>query len=160
MQNDRMRADPAAFIYGTIVIGTLLAAESAKRETYPRTVVAVVIAMLLYWLVHAYAEFTARRLRESASLELSELARTMAEEAVIVLGAAPPLVALAISWLAGASLTTAVAAAVWVEAAMIVIIEVVAGIRAERRGRDLVFDTLLGALFGLLIVVLRLVLQH
>jgi hypothetical protein len=159
LQNDRMQANPAAFIYGMIMIGTLLAAESARQETYARTVGAVAIATALYWLVHGYAEFTAHRLREGAPLELSELGRTMAEEFAIVLGAVPPLLALSISWLAGASLTVGVAAAVWADAGMIVIIEVVAGVRADLKGRALMVQTLIGAILGLLIIVLRLVLH-
>jgi hypothetical protein len=154
-----MQARPAAFIYGMIMIGTLLAAESARQETYARTVGAVAIATALYWLVHGYAEFTAHRLRESAPLELSELARTLANEFSIVLGAGPPLLALAISWLAGASLNAAVAAAIWADAGMIVIIELVAGVRAELRGRELVLQTMVGALLGLIIILLRLVLH-
>lgn len=159
MQNGWVRASPAAFIYGMIMIGTLLAAESVRQETYARTVGAIAIATLLYWLVHGYAEFTARRLRESTPLELSELVRAMAEQFALVLGAVPPLLALAVSWIAGASLGTAVSAAVWADVGMILIIEVLAGVRAEQRGRDLVVQTVLGAILGMLIVVLRLVLH-
>jgi hypothetical protein len=64
-----------------------------------------------------------------------------------------------ISWLAGASLSAAVAAAIWADAGMIVVIEVVAGVRAELSGRALVIQSTVGALLGLLIIVLRLVLH-
>jgi hypothetical protein len=151
--------NPAAFIYGMITIGTLLAAESATRETYPRTVAAVAIATLLYWLVHGYAHFIAQRLRESRPVELSELAHAMRDELAIVLGGAPPLIALAIAWLAGASLNTGVAAAIWVDVGVIFLIEIASGIRAEQRGRALVVQTVLGATLGVLIIVLRLVLH-
>jgi hypothetical protein len=154
-----MLASPAALIYGTIMIGTLLAAESTKRETYARTVGAVVLAICLYWLVHGYARFAAHRLRERLPLELAGLARALAQELSIVLGAAPPLLAVAVCWIVGASLATAVAAAIWADVATIVAIELLAGMRADLRGRDLMFQTLLGALLGLLIIVLRLVLH-
>lgn len=152
-------SNPAAFIYGMITIGTLLAAESAARETYPRTIGAVLIAALLYWLVHGYSQFTAQRLRESRPVELAGLARAMRHEAAIVLGAAPPLIALAIAWLAGGSLSTGVAAAIWADVGAIFLIELVSGIRAQQRGRELVVQTVLGVTLGVLIIVLRLILH-
>jgi hypothetical protein len=154
-----MQANPAGVIYGTIMVGTLLAAESARRETYARTVAGVAIAMLLLWLVRAYTRFTGQRLRESTPLEASGLVRTMVEELAIMLGAVPPLVALAICWAAGASLNTAVAAGVWDSAAVILVIEVIAGIRANLRGFALILQTAFGALLGLLIIALRLLLH-
>ena len=41
-------SNPAAFIYGMVTIGTLPAAQSPTRDTYPRTVCAVIIAILLH----------------------------------------------------------------------------------------------------------------
>jgi hypothetical protein len=151
--------NPAAFIYGMIVLGTLLAAESAKRETFPRTVAAVVIATLLYWLVHGYAQLTAQQLRERRPIELSHLGEALRDELGVVLGAAPPLFALLFSWLAGASLNAAVAAAIWTDVGMIVLIELAAGIRADQRGRKLLEQALLGGSLGVLVIVLRLLLH-
>jgi len=56
-------ANPAGLIYGTIAVAALLAAESARRETYVETVGAVLITLLLYWLAHSYAGFTGERVR-------------------------------------------------------------------------------------------------
>lgn len=152
-------SNPAAFIYGMITIGTLLAAESEKRETYLRTVVAVLIATLLYWLAHGYAHFTAERLRKNRPLDLSDLVYAMHDELAIVLGAAPPLIALAISWLADASLGTGVTVAILADVVMIFLIEIASGMRAKQRGRELVVQTVLGATLGILIIALRLVLH-
>ncbi|MBV8942128.1 MAG: hypothetical protein JO240_10370 [Solirubrobacterales bacterium] len=154
-----MPVNPAGLIYGTIMIGTLLAAEVPKRETYLRTVVAVVIAMVLYWLVHGYAQFTAFRLREGAPLEFESFLHTMRDELAIVTGGAAPLLALVISWIAGASLSTAVRVAVYATAAVILIVEVVAAVAAERKGGALVAQILLGVFLGFLLIVLRLVLH-
>lgn len=154
-----MATNPAGLVYGTIMIGTLLAAESANRETYPRTVAAALVAMLLYWLVHGYAQFTSERLREGRPLELARLRHAMVAEVSILTGGALPLLALVLAWIAGASLSTAVAAAVWVDATVILVIEVVAGVRAEQRGWGLVGQAALGALLGFLIIALRLILH-
>jgi hypothetical protein len=47
----------------------------------------------------------------------------------------------------------------WTSAGMILIIEVVAGVRAEQSGRDLVLQSVLGAVLGFLVIALRLLLH-
>jgi hypothetical protein len=42
---------------------------------------------------------------------------------------------------------------------VVVLIEMMAGIRAKRTGRELVFQTMFGGVLGLLIIVLRLTLH-
>ena len=146
-------------MYGTITIGALLAAESAKRETYAATVGAVAIALVLYWLAHAYSEFTAHRLAHKQPLTLKGLARTLIEGLTIVVGAGIPLLVVLICWVAGARLSTAVAAAIWASAATIMLWEVVAGVRAELSAQALVAQAAVGALLGLLVIALELVLH-
>jgi hypothetical protein len=154
-----MPANPAGAVYGTITVGALLAAESAQRETYPRTLGAVVIALLLYWLAHSYASFAARRMLLGERLNIRGLAWTMAHELSILIGAAVPLVALLIWWAAGAKLTSGVDAAIWTSAAMIVILELAVGLRARLHGRELLAQAALGAVLGLLVIALKLVLH-
>lgn len=152
-------ANPAGLVYGTIAVGALLAAESARRETYLRTVGAVAITMLLYWLAHSYAEFTARRLREHGRFTFDGLARTAAHELSVLAGAALPLLMVLSLWVTGARLSVAVTAAIWTSASVIVAIEAVIGIRADLARADLVRQTVMGALLGLLVIALRLVLH-
>jgi hypothetical protein len=154
-----MLPNPGAVVYGTITVGALLAAESAKRESYADTVGALAIALLLYWLAHAYSEVIEHRLEERRPLTLDGLVGTLLHELMVVVGAAIPLLALLICWLAGARLASAVAAALWTSAATIVIVEVVAGVRAELSARALLAQTAVGALFGLLVITLQLVLH-
>jgi hypothetical protein len=146
-------------IYGTITVGALLAAESARSETYLATVIAVLITLLVYWLAHTYAELASARLRDSEALTFGGFVRTLANEAPILVGAAVPLVVLLVEWAFGAHLTTAVDAAIWTAALTVVLIEIVSAIRAEQTGRALVVQILFGALLGLLVVLLRLVLH-
>jgi hypothetical protein len=155
-----MRSNPAGLVYGTITVGALLAAESAQRETYLETVGAVLIALVLYWLAHSYAEFTARRLRGDEPLTVGALARTMMHELSILAGAAVPLLTVVVWWVAGARLASAVTAAIWAAAAMTVVLEVVAALRTERSGSELVVQTAFGLLLGLLVITIMLVLHH
>jgi membrane protein YqaA with SNARE-associated domain len=150
-----MLTNPGPVVYGTITIGALLAAESAQRETFPRTLGAVLIALTLYWLAHSYAEFTQRRAKHDAPLKLDGLLETMGQELSILLGASVPLLALLVCWLAGVTLETAVTIATWTSAAMVVVIELWVGLRERLAPRDFAAQTALGMLLGLLVIVLR-----
>jgi hypothetical protein len=155
-----MRSNPGGLVYGTITVGALLAAESAQQETYLETVGAVVIALVLYWLAHSYAEFTARRLEGKDPLTVGALAQTMAYELSILVGAAIPLLTLLVWWLVGARLASAVTAAIWAAAAMTMAIEVAAALRAKETGRELVVQIAFGFLLGALVIAMMLVLHH
>lgn len=150
-----MLSNPGPLVYGTITVGALLAAESAQRETFARTLGAVVIALTLYWLAHSYAEFTQRRVKREGPLKLRGLLETMGHELSILVGASFPLAALVICWIAGVKLDTAVAVATWTSAAMVVIIELVVGVREHLTPRDFAAQTALGMLLGLLVIALR-----
>jgi hypothetical protein len=154
-----MFSNPSRAIYGTITVGALLAAESARAETYLETVGAVVIALVVYWIAHSYSESAARRLQNREALGIRELARSMAHEVSILTGGAIPLVVVLIGWAVGASLNTAVTAAVWSSAATILLIETVAAIRAHLTGRALYIQITLGALLGMMVILLRLILH-
>ena len=142
-----------------MTVGALLAAESAQSETYPDTVGAVIIAMLVYWLAHSYAEFTSHRLKAREAARLAGFGKIMVQQIAILFGAAVPLVALLIDWLAGAPLSTAVTIALVTSAVMVMLIEVMAGLRAKQSGRELLLQAVFGALLGVLIIALRLILH-
>jgi hypothetical protein len=154
-----MRGNPAGLVYGTIAVGALLAAESARRETYAKTVSSVAITLLIYWLAHSYAEYTGDRLDKSEPFRLGDFGRKGIEELSVLAGSAIPLLVLFIAWATGAGLGTAITEAIWTSAAMIVIIELVVGFRAELTGRELVMQTAFGALLGLLVILLRVILH-
>ena len=154
-----MRSRLGGAIYGTLTVGTLLAVESARQETYLETLGAVLITLVLYWLAHSYAEFTSWRLRESNAVTLRDLGTALVEWASIPAGAVLPLVALLVAWAFGAALTTAVSAGIWTAVANLVLLELAAALRARRPVLELVLQTLLGTLLGVGIVVLRAVLH-
>lgn len=152
-------ADVSPLVFGTITVAVVLDAEYARNETYPETVGAVLIAMALYWLAHSYAEFTARRLHRGHPFAIGALAETMLHELSILTAAALPLVALLIAWAAGATLADAVSAGIWTAVAMIVLIELIVGVRAKLSGRELLGHAVLGTVLGLLVIALRIILH-
>jgi hypothetical protein len=146
-------------VYGIITIGTLLAAESPQHETYPETIGSALIALLLYWLAHAYADLLGHRLTLKTRLSASALARTFVHDWAIVSGASIPLVALLIAWALGAAQATAVSAALWTVVASLVIFELLAGARARVSTRELLLEGCVGATMGLAILALKVVLH-
>jgi hypothetical protein len=159
-QNARMLFNPGALVYGTIAVGALLAAESARRETYPKTLAAVGVTLLLYWLAHSYAEYTGHRLRSNEPMKLEELGRSAVAELSVLIGAGIPLIELAVFWAAGVDLDDAVIWSIYSSAAIVMAVELVAGLRADLSGRQLAGQTIFGALLGGLIIALRVILKH
>jgi hypothetical protein len=154
-----MTDNPGGIVYGTILVATLLAAESATRETYGETIGAVAIALAVYWLANAYAVFTGERARTSEHFTARGYLNALVHEVTVLLGALVPLVAVLACWAAGTTLATAIVIAVWVAAAIIVATELALGIRSHLDGRELVVQTAFGALLGIAIVALRVLLH-
>jgi hypothetical protein len=146
-------------IYGTIAVGALLAAESVRRETYGKNIEALVITLLIYWLAHSYADLAAERLRSGAPLTIGRLARTMLRELPLLVGATIPLATLLICWAAGTRLSAAVIAALWTSAAVVVMIEVSAGVRGRLAATQFITQALVGAVLGALVIFLKVVLH-
>ena len=63
-------------------------------------------------------------------------------------------------WATGGSLGCRYRVEIYLAAATIVAAEIVTGIRADLRGPALVRQTLVGAVFGLLVIALRLLLDY
>jgi hypothetical protein len=147
--------NPGDAVYGAIAVGALLAAETPRQETYAKTIAAVIITLVLYWLAHSYADLAGERLRSGGRLTAQALLATMLRELPILIGAAIPLVTLLLCWIVGTGLSAAVLAAVWTSAGIILGIELAAGLRGRLRGRQLLSQALVGALLGSLIILLR-----
>jgi hypothetical protein len=154
-----MPSNPAGLVYGTLLVATLLGAEVSRAETYPETIGALAITVLLYWIAHSYAEFTGERIEQSEPFSYAGLVRTARHEMAMLIGPIVPLGLIAICWAAGVSLASALIAGVWSAAAMIVLAELYIGIQAELTGRDLIRQTAVGAALGLMVIALRVLLH-
>lgn len=148
-----------ARVLGLLTVSVLLAAEDPNAETYGSTIGAVVLALVVYWLAHSYADFASWRIERGERLTVPGLVRQMRHELQFLLGAALPVVAIVMCWAAGVSLNLGIKVALWTDAALIVVIEIIAGVRAHLAPREMVIQTLLGAALGLLVLALRLVLH-
>jgi hypothetical protein len=158
---DRVVPDenPSGVIYGIIVIGALLAAESGQHESYLDTIASAAVATALYWFAHAYAEQLGHRLAAHERLNAGALLRALRNDWALVRGAAVPLAVLAIAWVAGASQQTAVTAALWSAAVSLVAFELIAGVRARASARELALEGCAGAAMGIAILALKIILH-
>lgn len=149
----------AGLVYGTILVATLLSAESAIQETYVKTVLGVLVALLTYWLALAYARFTGERLEHKTGATIGLAARAAAHELTVFYGAALPLATLVAFWIGGASLDTAVLASIFLADVAIIGAEILIGVRAGLKGTALIEQAAIGAILGVLILGLRLLLH-
>jgi hypothetical protein len=151
--------NPARVVYGIITVGALMAAESGRHESYVDSISSALIATLLYWLAHAYAELLGRRLATGDRLTPGSLARALGHDWAIVRGAALPLAALVIAWLVGASQEAGVTAALRTAVVTVVVFEVVAGIRAKSTPGELLLKAAVGVTMGLAILAMKSILR-
>jgi hypothetical protein len=154
-----MADDAGGIVYGTMLVATLLAAESPGRESYGETAGAVAVSVLVYWLARSYSAFAGERARAAEAFSLSGARGALAHELAVIVGALVPLAAVLVCWAAGARLSTAVSIAVGVAIAVIVGTELSIGLRSEHTGRDLALRTGLGVLFGVAILAIKLLMH-
>jgi len=141
--------------YGVLTVGVLMAAESGRHESYPEIFVSAVAATLLYWLAHSYADLLGERLESGERLTTRALGRALAQDWAIARGSAVPLLAFAISWIVGASEEACLTASLWTAVAALVLLELLAGIRAGSRLAELVLKAAVGVTMGTTIVAVQ-----
>ena len=95
--------NPAGAVYGVIVIGALLAAESGLHESYLDTLASAAITTCMYWLAHSYSDALGERLRTRERLTARVLLQALGHEWALIRGASIPMLALVLAALTGAS---------------------------------------------------------
>lgn len=98
-------------------------------------------------------------MKKPQSFSLAGFFIALAGEITVVLGAGVPLIVVLICWAIGVPLANGIKAAVWASAAMILVYELVAGVRSGLSGSELVVQATLGAVLGVLLIVLRILLH-
>jgi hypothetical protein len=151
--------NPSGIVYGVLVIGALLAAESGRHETYIEAIGSAAIAAAVYWLAHAYATGLGRRLGMRERLTAGSLWRALVHDWALIRGASIPLLVLVVAWAAGAAQASAVDAALWSAVASLIVFELIAGIRSRATPRELALEIGVGGVLALGILSLKIVLH-
>jgi hypothetical protein len=145
----------AGVVYGVITIGALMAAESGRHESHVDSLASALVATVLYWLAHAYADLLGRRLATGEPLTASGLGRALAHDWAIVRGAAIPLLALVVAWIVGASQEDSVTAALRTAVVTVIVFELLAGLRAKSTFTELLLKAAVGLTMGIAILALK-----
>ena len=146
-------------VYGALLVGALLAAEDARHQGYGATIEASVVVVALYWLTNLYAHGLGVRRQRRERLNARLLWSSGLEELPIVEGALVPLVVLLVAWVVGVTIASAVSAAVWAAAGMIVVLEVAAGWRSRRGRGDVGIQATVGVAIGFALIGVKLILH-
>jgi hypothetical protein len=146
---------PERVVYGVILVGALIAAESGSHDGYFDRASSTLLALAIYWLAHSYSTVLGRRLEHQRRLTLAGLGKAMEHDWGIVRGGAIPLIALLCCWALGASQETAVNVAIWAAVGSLIAFELVAGIRARSTPRELALEVGIGVAMGLAILALK-----
>ena len=157
--SDTEGSNPSGLIYGVLAIATVIAAESTRQETYGKVLAASAVTLVMYWLAHAYSWYWGYRLAAPERWSVRYLATALYQEAPMLIGAILPMLSLVAARIDGASLETGITAALWCAALEIVMLEVAAGIRARLSLGQFVLQVFLGALMGVGILLVRLLLH-
>lgn len=151
--------NPSGVIYGTIAAGALLAAEATRHESIEEAAGAVALTLALFWLAHGYAHSLGRRLGPARVGSARQVLVSLRHEAAIMRGALLPLVVLLLTRLAGAPTSTAVSAALVSAAVLLFLLELIAGVRSRQGALRTAVQTGVGAVLGLGILALKIVLH-
>ncbi len=155
-----MPADnPAAAVYGLLAVGALLAAESGRHESHLDALLSALIATATYWLLHAYTAVLGRRLTDGERLSARALLRALVHDWTLLRGAAIPVAALLVAWVAGATKEAGVTAALWSAAVSLVAFELLAALRTRSSAREVALETAVGLTMGIGVLGLRIVLH-
>jgi hypothetical protein len=146
-------------IYGTITAGALLAAESAYRQTLLQAASALGTTLALYWLAHTYASLLEQRLRTAQRWTARDFVTGLLHEWPIVQGAFIPMIVLIASAAAGASVRAAEYTALASSAALLLVLEVVAGRRTKVKGAVAMADVAVGIVLAAGLIVVKALLK-
>lgn len=149
----------AAGIYGTVVTAAIITAGGNQLGT-SALAITIVVTLVVYWLAEEYAELLGERTRAGQLPSMSVVRSSLAAAWPMVTASFLPLATLGIARLFGASSVNAA----WVALGMAVVLLVLHGYGAARAaglsGIRLVTVSGTAGLLGVVMVVLKSLLQH
>jgi hypothetical protein len=147
---------PGNEIYGTLTAAALLAIETDRRETLWQAGISLGVAIVALWLAHGYAVSVGHRFAPGEEeTAFHHLVGSLRDEAGILRGVIIPLLVLTGCGLAGVSDSTAISAAFFSTVAVLVAVELIAGLFSSRRARDVVVEVGTSVIVGVGVVLLK-----
>ena len=149
------RDNPGSLIYGILTVGAVISAESGTTQHQPREIITAAVAVVIYFLIHAYSTLLGNRLHGSGVLSRTELVRAIADESPILRGASLPVLTMVVFWLLGFSADTMEWAGIVCAIVLLVLFEFLAGLRSHLGRGWIWLQAGMGAAFGLLLAMLK-----
>jgi hypothetical protein len=142
-------------LYGAVVTASVLAVFSAHGPETAGVVLATAAVAVVYWLAHVYVDAVGGRFVDPEHPAHVRLGSALAGNWAVLAGSAPPILVLLLARLLGAGPETAAWVALWFTIALLVATGAAAAYRAGARGGALVAESLVGGVFGVLVVLLK-----
>jgi hypothetical protein len=149
----------AAGIYGTIVTAAVIAASSATLSSVALEVT-VLVTLVVYWLAEQYAELLGEHTEVGRLPDWERVSSSLAAAWPMVTASFVPLASLLVARLSGASRSQAANIALCVTIALLAIHGHAAAKAGGLRGIRLVLVATIAGLLGLVMVVLKVILQN
>jgi hypothetical protein len=146
---------PESAIYGTLIAAAILATKAYKGQSGTEVIESAGLLLLLFWVAHVYAGVLGERLQTHARPGWSAIVRAALADQSMLLGSLIPVVVFAVVRGAGASVNTSGLSALWFTVGLLVFWGLLAAVRGGARGLELVAETLVCALLGFGVVVLK-----
>jgi hypothetical protein len=149
----------AAGIYGTIVTAAVIATGGNQLSTAALEVT-VLVTLVVYWLAEQYAELLGEHTHAGRLPSIDQVGSSLATAWPMVSASFIPLASLVVARLLGASAPGAAQVALVVAIAVLIIHGYAAGRAAGLDGVRLLMVTGTAGLLGIVMVVLKALLQH
>lgn len=148
-------ANPGALLYGALIAASVLATASAHAEYFTYVALSTLLVLGVYWLAHVYVEAQRMQLSGDDRLLHHRLRHTARQELSIIQGGLPAIVVFVATDLAGASVSTAAAVAVYFSVAVLVVAGYLVARAAGRRGWTALLDAAAAGLFGVVVIIAK-----
>jgi hypothetical protein len=148
-------ANAERLLYGALVSAVAIASASGHAPTYRRVVLAAAVTLVVYWLAHVYTRVLAERLATPAAPLRGRTRAAAWHEAAILGGGLPSLLALGVTQMFGADVSTSAEVALWLTVGLLAATGYLAGSAAGVVGWRLAAESGGAALLGIIVVLLK-----
>jgi hypothetical protein len=155
----RARRRRAANIYGTIVTAAVIAA-GGNQLSSAQLAVTIIVTLIVYWLAEQYAELLGAHTQDGHLPSIGLVRSSLAEAWPMVTASFVPVASIGVAVLFGASSSYAAHVALIVTVVLLVVHGYNAGRTAGLRGWQRLLVTVIAALLGVAMIILKSVLQH
>jgi hypothetical protein len=153
-------SNPGGFVHGALVAGATLAVASTADDTVRQIVVATLVILAVYWATHSYTRALGDRIADPGTRSSTVLREATTHEMAVFLGGLPGLGAFIVATVVGLEVSAAGDVALWLTIVLLGSAGYAIGRRGGAHGWMLTVEVGTAVLLGVLMLVLKELLQH